>query len=115
LHLIYNISVNSYFLAIKIASLFNQKAKDFIMGRKDVFNELKKNPLAENIYWFHCASLGELEQAKPVIEGLKETDTSIKVLITFFSPSGYKYAENYKFADYIFYLPLDTQKNAIFY
>ena len=110
--LIYNISVNSYFLVIRIASLFNQKAKDFIVGRKNVFNDLKKYPLDDNIYWFHCASLGELEQGKPVIEALKEKDPSIKVLITFFSPSGYKYGKNYKSADYVLYLPLDTKKNA---
>jgi 3-deoxy-D-manno-octulosonic-acid transferase len=109
---IYNISVNAYYLAIKIAFLFVPKAKAFVLGRKNIFKALKTIPHNENIYWFHCASLGELEQGKPVIESLKKTDSSIKVLITFFSPSGYKYGKDYSFADFVFYLPIDTQKNA---
>ncbi len=112
MHLIYNISVASYSLAIKIAALFNPKAKEFVLGRKNIFKELKTIPQRDNVYWFHCASLGELEQGKPVIERLKKTDPSIQVLITFFSPSGYKYGKDYEIADFVFYLPIDTQKNA---
>lgn len=109
---IYNISITSYFLAIKIAALFTPKAKAFILGRKNVFKELRTIPQEDNIYWFHCASLGELEQGKPVIESLKKQDSSIKILITFFSPSGYAYGKDYKLADYVFYLPIDTKRNA---
>ncbi len=108
----YNISIALYFLAVKLVSLFNPKAKLFITGRKDIFNELSKIPRNENIYWFHCASLGELEQGKPIIENLKKNDNSIIILITFFSPSGYNYGRDYKFADYTFYLPIDTKNNA---
>lgn len=108
----YQISISIYFVAIRIASLFNPKAKLWIKGRKNVFEELKKINVNDNIYWFHCASLGEFEQAKPVIEKLKEKNTSIKILTTIFSPSGYKFAKAYKNTDYVFYLPLDTPKNA---
>lgn len=110
--LFYQISILFYFFAIKIASLFNPKAKQWIDGRKDIFEKLQKIKSDENIYWFHCASLGELEQAKPVIEKLKKKDSSIKFLITFFSPSGYKFGLDYEYADYTFYLPLDTPSNA---
>ncbi|MDG1476514.1 MAG: glycosyltransferase N-terminal domain-containing protein [Vicingaceae bacterium] len=110
--LFYQISIALYFVIIKIASIFNPKAKKWIDGRKNSFNNLKEINSEDNIYWFHCASLGELEQAKPVIEKLKEKDNSIKFLITIFSPSGYDFAKNYKEADYVFYLPLDTPSNA---
>ena len=110
--LFYQISIFFYFLAIKIASLFNPKAKLWVTGRKNIFEQLKEVYSEENIYWFHCASLGELEQGKPVIEKLKKKDPSIKFLITFFSPSGYDFGLNYKNADYVFYLPLDTPSNA---
>lgn len=110
--LFYQISILFYFIAIKIASLFNPKAKQWIDGRKDIFEKLQKIKSDDNIYWFHCASLGELEQAKPVIEKLKKRDPNITFLITFFSPSGYKFGVDYEFADYVFYLPLDTPSNA---
>jgi 3-deoxy-D-manno-octulosonic-acid transferase len=108
----YNISISLYFLAVKIASLFNPKAKQFVTGRQRVFEELKKITPNETIYWFHCASLGELEQGKPIIEKLKEGSTSIKILITFFSPSGYNLGKDYELADYTFYLPLDSKSNS---
>ncbi|MFB0926091.1 MAG: glycosyltransferase N-terminal domain-containing protein, partial [Vicingaceae bacterium] len=108
----YNISISLYFLLVKIASLFNPKAKQFVTGRQSIFEELKKIPQNETIYWFHCASLGELEQGKPIIEKLKEDYTSIKILITFFSPSGYNLGKDYELADYTFYLPLDSKSNS---
>jgi len=108
----YNISISFYYLAVKIAALFNPKAKLWADGRVNIFKELKEVNTNENIYWFHCASLGELEQGKPLIEKLKETDNSIKILITFFSPSGYEFGKDYNKADYVYYLPLDTFANA---
>lgn len=108
----YNISISIYFFAIKIASLFNPKAKLFLEGRKGIFEQLKTVKASDNLYWFHCASLGELEQGKPLIEALKKQDPSIIILNTFFSPSGYEYGKDYEFADYSFYLPLDTKSNA---
>jgi 3-deoxy-D-manno-octulosonic-acid transferase len=109
----YQISIHIYFLAVKIASFFNPKAKQWTIGRKGIFDELKKNIVPkEKIFWFHCASLGEFEQGKPIIDALKRTDAANKILITFFSPSGYELRKNYENADYVFYLPLDTPKNA---
>lgn len=110
--LFYQISIFLYFFAIKISSLFNNKARLWLDGRKNIFEQLKKINSLDNIYWFHCASLGEFEQAKPIIEKIKSRDASVKILITIFSPSGYQFAKKYKEADYVFYLPLDTPSNA---
>ncbi len=111
--IVYQISIYLYYLAILIASIFNPKAKLWINGRKNIF-KLLKNKFSENdnIYWFHCASLGEFEQGKPIIDKLKSTTENCKIVITFFSPSGYELRKNYKNADLVCYLPIDTPKNA---
>jgi 3-deoxy-D-manno-octulosonic-acid transferase len=119
--LLYNISLHLYLFAIRIASLFNAKAKQWIDGRKNLFSKLRseiqgstsniQNP-ASDIIWFHCASLGEFEQGRPLIEKIKAENPEIKILLTFFSPSGYEIRKNYSGADLIFYLPLDTSENA---
>ena len=110
---IYDLAIQFYLLAIRVSSSFNPKAKQFINGRKNLLNEIKdaihKN---EYIVWMHCASVGEYEQGRPVIEKLKAENNNIKVLLTFFSPSGYLQRKNSSEADYIFYLPIDTKKNA---
>jgi len=82
---LYNISIWFYLIAIQIASLFNPKAKLWIKGREDLFKKLKKS-LAnrENIVWFHCASLGEFEQGKPIIKAYKLTHPTHQILLTFF-------------------------------
>ncbi len=105
--------IKIYYLLIAIASWFNPKARFWIRGRKGIFKRLKQeiNP-NENIAWFHCASLGEFEQGRPLIEAFKEKYKEHKILLTFFSPSGYEIRKNYEGADYIYYLPLDTPKNA---
>jgi len=96
-----------------IASLFHPKAKLWVKGRKNWKANLSQNLNGKtNIYWFHCASLGEFEQAKPLIESLKKTNSSIFIFVTFFSPSGYENVKNYAFADYISYLPIDSNANA---
>ncbi len=111
---LYNISVRIYYWLIYLFSFFNPKAKLFAKGRKKVFEGLsmyfqdKQAPLA----WFHCASLGEFEQGRPVIEAFKAHFPAYKILLTFFSPSGYEIRKNYEFADFICYLPIDTAKNA---
>ena len=110
--LIYKISTSLYYLSIRIASIFNPKAKLWVDGRANIFEQLQELENIENIYWFHCASLGELEQGKPIIEKLKKKDPSIKILITIFSPSGYEFAKNYATADFVFYLPIDSATNA---
>lgn len=111
--LIYNLFVRLYVFGIRVASSWNPKAKEWINGRKNLFKELEQkiNP-GDRIVWFHCASAGEFEQGKPVIEELKTTYSSHKILVSFFSPSGYNAAKKYQHADIITYLPADTKKNA---
>ncbi len=109
---IHQIVTELYFLAAKIASLWNNKAKLFVEGRKTTWNKLQAfKPGNNEVYWFHCASLGEFEQARPLIEKLKALK-ACKVIITFFSPSGYEIRKNYDSADLIIYLPKDSSKNA---
>ena len=111
--LLYNLGIRIYFLAISLASFFNPKAKLWINGRKKIFLKLKEN-FSENekTVWFHAASLGEFEQGRSIIENFKKEHLDFKILLTFFSPSGYEIRKNYQGADSIFYLPLDTKKNA---
>jgi len=110
---LYNLGIRLYFLLISVATLFNKKANFWLNGRKKwdarLEASIKKN---ERIVWFHCASLGEFEQGRPVIEAFRQKYSDIKILLTFFSPSGYEIRKNYQGADYIFYLPIDTRKNA---
>ncbi|MEH3113080.1 3-deoxy-D-manno-octulosonic acid transferase [Pedobacter terrae] len=110
--LLYIIGIWGYTLLIRIFSLFNPKAKLFINGRRDIFTTIaqKVNPVEKHI-WFHFASLGEFEQGRPVLEKLKALYPSKKIVVTFFSPSGYEIRKNYALAD-VFYLPIDTAANA---
>jgi len=110
---LYNCFIYAYKSLINLASLFNSKAKLWINGRKNIFEKLEQRiKPGEKIIWFHCASLGEFEQGRPLIERLKTQDSRLKTLLTFFSPSGYEIRKNYEGADYIFYLPADTPANA---
>ena len=110
---LYNISIRFYILAIRIASLFRPKAKLWIKGRKNIFQKLKAATENENnIVLFHCASLGEFEQGRPIMEGYKHKYPTHKILLTFFSPSGFEIQKNYNGADWVFYLPADTPSNA---
>lgn len=110
----YNLFVFHYQFFIKMAALFgNEKAKKWVDGRKRVFHDLKDSIKKEDkVIWVHCASLGEFEQGRPLIEKLKDHYKDYRLLLTFFSPSGYEIRKAYDFADYIMYLPMDTQKNA---
>ncbi|MCP3928457.1 MAG: 3-deoxy-D-manno-octulosonic acid transferase [Bacteroidetes bacterium] len=110
---LYNLSIRAYGLAIQIAALFNDKAKLWVRGRKNIFDDLRKDfPAEEPIIWMHCASLGEFEQGRPLIEELKKKHSAIKILLTFYSPSGYEIRKEYPLADWVYYLPLDTPFNA---
>ena len=110
---IYNLAIFIYRLGIFIASFFNQKAKFWIDGRKDIFQKIKSQlPDNQKLIWIHCASLGEFEQGRPLIEKIKTTHPHFKIFLTFYSPSGYEIRKNYPHADYIFYLPADSPKNA---
>lgn len=110
----YNLTVFAYRLGISLVSPFNKKAQQFLAGRKGIFEKLagsfrdNDDPVA----WFHCASLGEFEQGRPVIEAFKRRFPEYKILLTFFSPSGYEVRKNYAEADYIYYLPVDSRRNA---
>lgn len=109
---IYTLGINFYTIFIHLFSLFNSKAKLWVNGRKNIFNKLEKKVNKNKKYiWFHCASLGEFEQAKPLIEALKNQHQK-NIIVTFFSPSGYEIRKNYKGADIICYLPPDNLKNA---
>lgn len=112
---IYTTALSFYTLFIYLAALMgNQKAKKWKNGRQDIFKKLSK-AFANNsapVLWVHCASLGEFEQGRPVIEALKSKTKNLKVLLTFFSPSGYEVRQNYAYADWVFYLPSDSKKNA---
>jgi 3-deoxy-D-manno-octulosonic-acid transferase len=110
---LYNIGIQLYGLAVRLFSLFNKKASFFIKGRKDIFQNIKKTiDPADRPVWFHFASLGEFEQGRPVLEKLRNRFPDKKIVITFFSPSGYEIRKNYALASGIFYLPLDTASNA---
>ncbi len=110
---LYNFIILFYTEIIRLAALFNPKAKQWIAGRKNQFDNIQKSiGINEKIIWFHCASLGEFEQGRPVIELVKKKLHGYKILLTFFSPSGYELQKEYKNADYIFYLPADTSYNA---
>jgi 3-deoxy-D-manno-octulosonic-acid transferase len=110
---LYNISIHFYVIGIYIYSLFNVKAKQWVLGRKNIFQTLKTATENQNkIVWFHCASLGEFEQGKPIIEAYKVKYPQHKILLTFFSPSGYEIRKDTPLADFVFYLPADTKSNA---
>ncbi len=100
-------------IGVAIASLFNKKVKKMWAGERQAVKVLKEKVDPEAHYiWFHAASLGEFEQGRPLIEHLRETHPEYKILLTFFSPSGYEVRKNYEGADIICYLPLDTIRNA---
>lgn len=111
---LYSLNIFFYGVAIRIASIFNSKARLWISGRKNLFAELE-NKFSSNkspIAWFHCASLGEFEQGRPLMEEFKKRNPEYKILLTFFSPSGYEVRKNYSGADFVFYLPLDSKARA---
>ena len=109
--LLYNISIRLYRVGITVASIFNPKAKQWIEGRKLPIPKVSTGAHQKRI-WCHCASLGEFEQARPLIEKIKTDKPYTFIILTFFSPSGYEVRKQYKYADIVLYLPLDTAANA---
>lgn len=110
---IYNIAIALMGLGIRIASGFNHKAKLMTEGYTNIFSRLKRAVDGQDkILWMHSASLGEFEQGRPILEEVKKQYPDYKVLVTFFSPSGYEIRKNYKGADWVFYMPIDTRQNA---
>ena len=110
---LYNIFLWLFRAGIRVAAVFNPKAKKWVAGRKGLLAALRAAvPPDEKVIWVHCASLGEFEQGRPVMEALRREYPSCKLLLTFFSPSGYEVQKDYKGADWVFYLPMDSPSNA---
>jgi len=113
LRILYSIGIFIASFIIKLIAIFNVKLKEGVDGRKQTFHKLdqalKPN---DKTFWFHCASLGEYEQGLPVFEALKKQHPQYKIVLSFFSPSGYNVRKNSKIADVVVYLPLDSKENA---
>lgn len=110
----YDIFLKLLALTFPVVALFNIKARLGVHGRKNVFSKIKANatPPNQQLIWMHCASLGEFEQGRPVLESLKQQFPHITIVLTFFSASGYEVMKDYKGADHIYYLPIDSSSNA---
>src|SRR5690554_5515314 len=113
MHTTYNLLIHLASFGLRIMALFNKKMKLFVDGRKDVLKILhQKIPASHKTVWFHCASLGEFEQGVPIMEEVKKLKPDHKIVVSFFSPSGFEIKKNTKLADAVVYLPMDTPKNA---
>ena len=111
--LIYSLITRAYFLGIHIAAMFSSKAQAFVAGRKDWRKNLSaKSAELENCIWFHCASAGEFEQGKPIMQAMQQRFPDRKIVVTFFSPSAFNTINTGSYPWHFFYLPLDTKKNA---
>ena len=111
---LYQISIRIFIVGAKVFALFNSKARAFLAGRKTLFTDVKKAMQANTapVIWIHCASLGEFEQGRPVLDKLKASNPNHKILLSFFSPSGYEVRKKYPAADWVFYIPFDLPKHA---
>lgn len=113
MYLVYQVGIHILYLLLLIAAMFKPKAKLWINGRRGLFVELKKQIAPyDEVVWVHCASLGEFEQGRPLISEIKNRYPQKKIVLTFFSPSGYEVQKNYALADVVCYLPIDTRYNA---
>ena len=114
MEIIYSAVIKIYRAVIFLFSFFDEKAKQWIEGRRNIFQTLSQSLSDKNEkrIWFHCASLGEFEQGKPIMEAIKRDYSQYKIVLTFFSPSGYEIKKNDSISDYTFYLPLDGAINA---
>lgn len=112
--LFYTLFLALYSIGIRVASVGNPKARKWLVGRKNVFGRLKEavSPAGRPRIWMHCASLGEFEQGRPLLEELKIKYPSSFIVLSFFSPSGYEVMKDYKGADHVCYLPMDSPVNA---
>jgi 3-deoxy-D-manno-octulosonic-acid transferase len=113
LRIAYSFGIYIAKFVLNILALFNEKIKSGVKGRRQTFNTLKdKIKPGDQCFWFHCASLGEFEQGLPVFEALRQKYPDYKIVLSFFSPSGYEVRKNAPIADVVVYLPLDTRANA---
>jgi 3-deoxy-D-manno-octulosonic-acid transferase len=112
---LYNIFLALYSTGVRMASLWNPKAAKWVKGRQHIFSRINDGLSVaggSQTVWMHCASLGEFEQGRPLLEELKSKNEELRIVLTFFSPSGYEVMKDYKGADHIFYLPMDSPSNA---
>ena len=119
MNLFYSFGIHVYGLLIRTAALFNLKARLWKDGRKGLMEFISREleqrrgkKEGKKTIWFHCASLGEFEQGRPLIEAWKKEHPEHFIILTFFSPSGYEHRKNYNVADLVCYMPLDTPSNA---
>ena len=113
MHILYNIATHIATFFIWLSSLFNSKMALFVAGRKNTFKDLSGAIKATDVtIWCHCASLGEFEQGFPIMEAVKNKFPEHKLIVSFFSPSGYEIKKNTPIADVVVYLPLDSPNNA---
>ncbi len=105
--MLYDLGIRLYVLAIRLAALFDDKARRWLAGRRDNDARLARLPQGKPVVWVHCASLGEFEQGRPLIEALRERHPELAILLTFFSPSGFELRKDYPGADVVAYLPPD--------
>ena len=111
---LYNLFLALYSVGIRVASTWNPKAKKWLNGRRNIFATINDQRFtnSDQPIWMHCASLGEFEQGRPLLEQLKAGNPEQKIVLTFFSPSGYEVMKDYTGADHVFYLPMDSPQNA---
>ena len=113
MHTIYNLLIHFVSFGLRIVALFSKKMKLFVNGRRNVYETLQqKISTTDKTIWFHCASLGEFEQGVPIMEAIKNLKPDHKIVVSFFSPSGYEIKKNTPLADAVVYLPMDTPSNA---
>ncbi|MFN5938230.1 MAG: 3-deoxy-D-manno-octulosonic acid transferase, partial [Sphingobacteriales bacterium] len=113
--MIYSFFIFLFYAALRFSSIWNPKARAWLEGRVQWRSTLKAVfPVAKigKQVWIHCASLGEFEQGRPIIEAIRSKWPDTKIILTFFAPSGYEVRKNYAEVDFVCYLPLDTKKNA---
>jgi len=110
--ILYNIGITVYAGLVRVAALFNHKARLLVQGHRSILSTIKDkvNPDASYL-WFHASSLGEFEQGRPLIERIRASHPEYRILLTFFSPSGYEVRKDYKYADIVCYIPFDTPRN----
>jgi 3-deoxy-D-manno-octulosonic-acid transferase len=115
MRVLYKVATGTYVSLLKIAATFNPKAKLWVDGRKNFKQEVQSVNIDGPLIWFHCASLGEFEQGKPVMEAYKKRHPDWLLLVTFFSPSGYEIQKDFSLADFVYYLPTETNSNIKFF
>ncbi|TCO07908.1 3-deoxy-D-manno-octulosonic acid transferase [Natronoflexus pectinivorans] len=112
MRILYNIGIQFYHFMVKLLSPFNKQASMLSRGRSEVWDKIDSLTLRDKVIWVHCASLGEFEQGRPLIEAIRTKKPDCSIVLTFFSPSGYEIRKNYDMVDVVLYLPADTKKNA---